>query len=845
METKRAFSSSDDHESKCMVSLLREVEAVTCSMFEYLLTLISGPKEQSEPGRWLLVAKLLHQKRIVCEQAGRRDINEFVKVDAALKSLLSKKMSKSDSIMNVEMQSQLKDLELCIGDLEDGLECLFRYDNGKTANSLHSFFCKTKKMAASPLNVQPSFHARSNSLPSRQHPITSQIDENVNRLRESRSASTSSSIGDKLNCLQDLYEYVDMFLQLPLTQQALAQEQQKKLVDELLDGSLVLLDVCGTAKDALLQTKECTQELQSILRRRKGIEGLANEVRKYFTSRKAARKAICKALKNLRHMENKFSTYSSCKDSETGAVISTLKQVEAVTISVLESLLSFISGPVADLKSSNWSLVSMLMHRNRVMCEGDEQKTTEIANAEAALRSMIKSGNMKHVDNVQKELQNSELCIQDLEEGPEAESKSIRWSLVSKLMRQKRVMCKEEEQKTNEITNAEAALLSMIKPGNMKNVENVQKELQNSEMCIQDLEEEEIMANVPSSIQTGYHTRSNSFPSRSHPLTLEVDEHLSRLASSESASTSSSLNRKLGRLQVLHECTEKLLQLPLIQQILSQEQQRENVDELLNVSLRLLDVCTIAKDALLQVKESTLELQSVLRRKKGAKEGFANEARKYLTSKNAAKKAILKALKSWKHKEITQTTASNETGSMVSLLSEVQAVTLGVLQSVLSFTFGAEKESQARRWSFVSKLLHTKRVGSEGERQINEMANAEASLLSLATSKSGMMQIEKVQNELKSSECCIQDFEQGLEDEQIEITQSPLPLNCGNINYLSNELRFLDWTWYPLRFLPSSFQLDNIVALLLSYNHIQQLWKERLGIKSLHLCLQAYFKMND
>ncbi|KAK8582585.1 hypothetical protein V6N13_069359 [Hibiscus sabdariffa] len=262
-------------------------------------------------------------------------------------------------------------------------------------------------MADSPLNVQPSFHARSNSLPSRQHPITSQIDENVSRLRESHFASTSSSIGDKLNCLQGLYEYIDMFL-------------QRKLVDELLDGSLVLLDVCRTAKDSLLQTKECTQELQSILRRRKGIEGLANEVGKYFTSKKAARKAIYKALKNLRHMENKFSTSSSCKDGETGAVISTLKQVEAVTISVLESLLSFISGPVADLKSSRWSLASMLMHRKRVMSEGDEQKTNEITNAEAALRSMIKFGNMKHVENLQNELQNSELCIQDIEEGLES-----------------------------------------------------------------------------------------------------------------------------------------------------------------------------------------------------------------------------------------------------------------------------------------------------------------------------------------------------------------------------------------------------------------------------------------
>ncbi|MFQ6641321.1 hypothetical protein Gotur_014438 [Gossypium turneri] len=40
----------------------------------------------------------------------------------------------------------------------------------------------------------------------------------------------------------------------------------------------------------------------------------------------------------------------------------------------------------------------------------------------------------------------------------------------------------------------------------------------------------------------GYHNRSNSFPSRAHPLTSEVDKHLSRLASSKSASTSSSLN---------------------------------------------------------------------------------------------------------------------------------------------------------------------------------------------------------------------------------------------------------------------------------------------------------------
>ncbi|MBA0769514.1 hypothetical protein Gotri_018238, partial [Gossypium trilobum] len=87
-----------------------------------------------------------------------------------------------------------------------------------------------------------SYHARSNSLPSRQHPIASQIDDNLNRLRASQSASTSSSIGHNLNGLQDLHECVDVLLQFPLTQQALAQEKQREMVEELLDGSLMLLD---------------------------------------------------------------------------------------------------------------------------------------------------------------------------------------------------------------------------------------------------------------------------------------------------------------------------------------------------------------------------------------------------------------------------------------------------------------------------------------------------------------------------------------------------------------------------------------------------------------------------
>ncbi|KAJ6386153.1 hypothetical protein OIU77_029172 [Salix suchowensis] len=145
-------------------------------------------------------------------------------------------------------------------------------------------------MAASP-NQKTGFH------PFRPNPIITQLHEHLCRSRASEGASTSSSLGGKLNSLQDLHACVNKLLLLPLNQQAIAQENTGKLIDELLDGSLQVLDLCNTAKDALLQTKESIHEFQSILRRRCcGETGNANEVKKYLTSRKVVKRTIHKAL---------------------------------------------------------------------------------------------------------------------------------------------------------------------------------------------------------------------------------------------------------------------------------------------------------------------------------------------------------------------------------------------------------------------------------------------------------------------------------------------------------------------------------------------------------------------
>ncbi|CAL1372937.1 unnamed protein product [Linum trigynum] len=238
-----------------------------------------------------------------------------------------------------------------------------------------------------------SFHARSNSLPARSHPLVSEIDEQVCRLRQSQAASTSSSsIGRNLNGLQDVYDCVDQLLQLPTTQQALINDQ--KCFNELLDGSLRILDLCNTAKDALSQMKESVAELQSAIRRRQ--DGLQGETRRYLKSRKAVVKAIQQVLKG---MVNKKSTSSN--NVET---VSMLKEAESAVVDVLESLLTFISQ--SSSKPTSWSLFK------RVASVAATEN--EFSDVDAALKMNNSS------EEIQVQLKNLEPCIQDLEEGVES-----------------------------------------------------------------------------------------------------------------------------------------------------------------------------------------------------------------------------------------------------------------------------------------------------------------------------------------------------------------------------------------------------------------------------------------
>ncbi|XP_014521817.1 uncharacterized protein LOC106778367 [Vigna radiata var. radiata] len=276
-------------------------------------------------------------------------------------------------------------------------------------------------MAVIEKRTQNSLHLRSNSLPSAAHPFVSQFEEHLRRLRASEATSSlsSSSVSHKLNEMLDLQDYTDKLLQLTTKQQVLAQECNGKWGDDLLEGSLRLLDICAAAKDCLQQSKESMCDLVSVMRRKKGNETrFAVESVKYLALRKKIKKQIQKTLQNLKH-----------KDNNTSPMLNFLDEAEAITMSSLESLLLFISAPK---EHSRWSAISKLVRPKRVICDSQESTINEFEKVDAALKSFI-SHKPSSIENFQSHMENLELCIQDLEIGVDHLSRKLIRNRVSLL----------------------------------------------------------------------------------------------------------------------------------------------------------------------------------------------------------------------------------------------------------------------------------------------------------------------------------------------------------------------------------------------------------------------------
>ncbi|XP_021772952.1 uncharacterized protein LOC110736919 [Chenopodium quinoa] len=259
------------------------------------------------------------------------------------------------------------------------------------------------------------FQTRSISFPSRSHSKTNQFEQQLYTLRSSQAASTSSSssVSHRLNSLKDLYDNADELLQLPSNQLLLSKNKHTKSIEEVLSGSLRLLEICGTSRDVLQQSKERLQDIQSVLRRRSNGEfSIANEVTEYLNTRKKAKKTIKKCLRDIKEAH---------KNTETNAIVSMLKDTEAITTDNFKSFLSYIAGAKLQSQKSSWSAVSKLISQS-----GNKEAAALISEFDIVddtldlLIQKKKTGiNVSQVEDMKRQMIKLESEIQDFDEALE------------------------------------------------------------------------------------------------------------------------------------------------------------------------------------------------------------------------------------------------------------------------------------------------------------------------------------------------------------------------------------------------------------------------------------------
>ncbi|OIW11075.1 hypothetical protein TanjilG_22882 [Lupinus angustifolius] len=261
------------------------------------------------------------------------------------------------------------------------------------------------------------YHIRSNSFPSASHPSTTRIEEELSNLRtfEATSTSTSESIGTSLSFLQDLYICLDDLLNLSSTRKLISQYKDEKCVEEVFDGSVRLLDICGITRDTVSQIKENVQALHSALRRRKGDSSIEGSIAEYNFFAKKVKKNAKKLITSLKQMDSKFGVSLPLnQDQDIAALIRVLREVITMNMSIFQSILSFLASPSSKSKINKWLMAAKLMQEN-------SDNSNELHSVDSALSTLLSNGtSVEKMQATREKLEALENVIEIIENGLES-----------------------------------------------------------------------------------------------------------------------------------------------------------------------------------------------------------------------------------------------------------------------------------------------------------------------------------------------------------------------------------------------------------------------------------------
>jgi hypothetical protein len=153
----------------------------------------------------------------------------------------------------------------------------------------------------------------------------------------------------------------------------------KKLEEEM-ERSLEVLDLCNTMQESFADLKMTIQEMQMMLNR--------GDLRSAQVKAQSYIRLVKKAKHHLKNVANKSSS------NEDESLVRLLTTARGITISVLKSAVELLSKQMATCNSSKWSLISK---SSRVSCDKVQWQTLELglaglgSSVENLFRSLIQT----------------------------------------------------------------------------------------------------------------------------------------------------------------------------------------------------------------------------------------------------------------------------------------------------------------------------------------------------------------------------------------------------------------------------------------------------------------------